>query len=380
MSTGRLRIVVSGMLAGTPGHGGATWAVLQYVLGLRALGHDVTFVEPVAADSDAVEPGSASARYFADVTRRFGLAADAAMLRRGTAETAGIGHDELTRRCAAADLLLDVSGLMAREEMTAGIPRRAYVDLDPAFNQLWHAVEGIDVGLGGHTHHVTVGLSIGEADCPVPTCGVEWITTLQPVVLADWPAADGIAHDALTTIANWRGYGSILHDGVHYGQKVHSLRALMGLPARSAEDLLLALAIHPGETDDLAALDRHGWRLVDPQAVAATPDAYRAFVAGSKGELGVAKSGYVNARCGWFSDRSACYLASGRPVVAQDTGFSRHLPVGEGLLAFATEDEAVAAIASLHADYARHARAARAIAEEHFDSARVLGRLLERLA
>jgi hypothetical protein len=232
---------------------------------------------------------------------------------------------------------------------------------------------------GGHTHFVTVGLAVGQPGCSVPTCGRDWITTLQPIVLSCWPVAQRIAHDALTTVANWRGYGSIEHRGVSYGQKAHSLRRLVDLPTRTDERFVLALAIHPDETADLDGLARNGWRLVDPRRVAGTPSSYRRFIRGSKAELGVAKSGYVAASCAWFSDRSACYLASGRPVVAQDTGFSRFLPTGAGLFAFETADGVLAAVAELRRDYARHARAARAIAEEHFDSDKVLSRLLDRV-
>jgi hypothetical protein len=213
----------------------------------------------------------------------------------------------------------------------------------------------------------------------VPTCGREWITTAQPVVLEHWPAGGPIVYDGLTTIANWRGYGSIEHEGVFYGQKVHSLRQFIGLPTRTAEKFMPALAIHPGEEKDLAALSSNNWRLLDPAAVADTPGKYRQFVQGSKAEFGVAKSGYVASRCGWFSDRSACYLASGRPVIAQETGFSRWLPTGEGLFAFRTGEEVLAAIDSINRDYARHSRAAQEIAEAHFESDAVLGRLLRKL-
>jgi glycosyltransferase involved in cell wall biosynthesis len=138
-----------------------------------------------------------------------------------------------------------------------------------------------------------------------------------------------------------------------------------------------ALAIDPGDRADLDALRDNGWLLLDPSRVARTPADYNEFVRGSKGELGVAKSGYVISRCGWFSDRSACYLASGRPVVAQDTGFAGAVPTGEGLLVFSTVEEAAVAIEDVRHDYARHARAAREIAAEHLDSDRVLARLLE---
>jgi hypothetical protein len=231
----------------------------------------------------------------------------------------------------------------------------------------------------GHTHFVTIGQNIGRPDCPVPTCGLPWITTPQPVVLAHWPVADAVRHDALTTVGNWRGYGSVEHRGVFYGQKAHSLRPFIALPTRTREKFLLALAIHAGEAKDLAALKANGWGLIDPAEVAATPAAYQCFIQGSKAEFGIAKSGYVASRCGWFSDRSLCYLASGRPVLAQETGFSRFLPTGEALFAFETVEDVLAAVESLNADYARHAKAARAIAEEHFDSDKVLTRLLHKI-
>jgi glycosyltransferase involved in cell wall biosynthesis len=196
------------------------------------------------------------------------------------------------------------------------------------------------------------------------------------VVLERWPVAQPIQHDALTTIAHWRGYGSIDFQGVTYGQKVHSLRQFITLPTLTVEPFCLALAIHPGETKDLAALAAHRWRLLDPASVANTPARYQEFIQGSKAEFGIAKSGYVHSRCAWFSDRSLCYLASGRPVIAQDCGLGGLLPVGEGLLTFTTPAEVLNAIDSLNADYLRHARRAREIAAEIFDSDRVLTRLL----
>jgi hypothetical protein len=368
----RLRIVVAGMVAGDPYQGGATWAVLQYVLGLRRLGHDVVLVEPLAASSNASE------RYFAEVTDAFGLRDRAAVLV-GSGETVGLPYPRLLALARSADLLIDVSGLLRdHEALFAPIPVRVYLDLDPAFNQLWHE-DGVDMRFDGHSHFVTVGQAIGLAGCTVPTCGREWIPTLQPVVLDEWPPANGVVHDALTTVANWRSYGSLERDGVHYGQKAHSFREVMSLPRQTDERFLLALAIHPDETRDLEALTGGGWSLADPSLVAGTPSAYRSFVQRSKAELGIAKSGYVRSRCGWFSDRSCCYLASGRPVVAQQTGFDRFLPTGDGLFAFATCDDVLVALEALRGDYARHADAARALAEEYLDSDVVLGRLLERV-
>jgi hypothetical protein len=368
----RLRILVSGMVAGDPHQGGATWAVLQYVLGFQRLGHDVLLVEPLAA------PSVASELYFLEVADEFGLRDRAALLV-GPGEAVGTPYERLRQFARGADVIVNLSGLLRDERLLEHVPVRVYLDLDPAFNQLWHVASGIDMSFDWHTHFVTVGQGIGGNDCPVPTCGRDWIGTLQPVVLEEWPVANGVCHDALTTVGNWRGYGSIEHEGVHYGQKAHSLRELIELPRLTDERFLLALAIHPDEKRDLDALAENGWSLVEPSLVAASPARYRAFVQGSKGEFGVTKSGYVRSHCGWFSDRSCCYLASGRPVVAQESGFSRFLPTGEGLFAFATVDEALSAIDELRLDYARHARAARLLAEEYLDSDAVLSRLLEQV-
>lgn len=364
-------IFVSGMAVSVPGHGGATWAVLQYVHGLRSLGYDAVLVEPVPG-----RPSAAVIRYFDQVVASEGLAGRAALLV-GEDAALGMDRDEILALAARAPALLNLAGTLADPDILGRIPVRVYVDLDPAFTQLWSA-QGIDMRLGGHTHFASVGPDIGSPSCAIPAAGLDWIPTLPPVALGRWPVAAGRPGHAWTTVANWRGYGSIEHDGRRYGQKAHGFRELMGLPTRTSERFEVALSIHPDETRDLEALAGNGWHLLDPARVASTPDRYRRFVTDSLGEIGVAKTGYAEADCGWFSDRSAVYLASGRPVVARDTGFGRHLPVGDGLLAFRTEDEAAAAVERVRADYARHARAAREVAETHLDARLVLGRLLSR--
>ncbi len=376
-----MRILLSGMLAGVPGQGGATWAALQYLLGLRRLGHDVFFIEPVDP-----EPGmrtqselgrTPTGRYFRRLRRRFHLAR-AGMIIAGTREAYGVRYGALLSFARRADLLVNLSGMLREPALVEPIPTRLYVDLDPAFTQLWSAADGIDMGFDLHTHFATVGLELETGRGPVPTCGREWIGVLPPVVLDRWPYASSRCRSAYTSVANWRGYGSTAYDGVTYGQKAHSFRALADLPLKTRCPIEMALAIHPNEVDDLRMLERNGWRLTEPAAAAGTPDRYHDYVATSRGELAVAKAGYVVGSTGWFSDRSACYLASGRPVIAQDTGFSRHLPVGEGLLAFATAPEAAAALETVEADYRAHRQASRALAEDHLDSDVVLTRLLER--
>jgi hypothetical protein len=376
MRAERLRVVVSGMLAGVPDQGGATWAVLQYILGLRDLGHDVLFVEQV--DAAALDDPRVGA-YFADVADRFDLWGHAGLIADGTDRTIGLDRSHLATWTKTADLLLNLSGNLDDDDLLGAVPRRVYVDLDPAFTQLWETASGIDMGLDGHDRFVTVGLAVGSDGCAVPTCGRSWTPTLPPVVLDQWPVAEGIVHDAFTTVANGRGYGSIEHEGTHYGQKLHSLREIVGLPARNGAAYVLALAIGEGDDRDRHALDEHGWDLVAADRFPRSPDDYHAFVRGSRAEIGIAKSGYVRSRCGWFSDRSACYLASGRPVVAQDTGFSAFLPCGDGLFAFDDTESAAAAVAEINTDYEGHRRAARAIAGEHLDSRVVLTSLLERV-
>jgi hypothetical protein len=374
-------IVFSGMIAADPGQGGATWAVLQYLLGLRRLGHEVVFVEPIKAERilppAAPLAESANATYFRSVMAEFHLEENAALLLAETKTTVGLSYDDLLRLTARADVLINVSGMLDDESLCSRIPVRLYLDLDPAFIQIWHSTYGIDMGFARHTHFATVGLSIGRDSCPIPTCGLAWIPTFQPIFLDEWPVAHHIEYPALTTIANWRGYGSVKHQGVHYGQKAHSLREFFPLPMLTIERFLLALSIHPGEVKDLESLEENRWELVDPAKVASTPSSYRNFIQHSKAEFGIAKSGYIRSRSGWFSDRSVAYLASGRPVLAHATGFNEWLPTGKGLFSFSNIDSALDAIRELNGNYDQHCAAARHIAEEYFESHRVLSRLLD---
>ena len=371
----RLKILLSGMLAGHPHQGGATWAVLQYVAGLRSLGHEVVVVEPVEAGK--LDPAGEVGRYFGALPLLDGAAA---LLAQGSRDTLGLPYQALERFASEADLLINISGMLRDERLLEPIATRLFLDLDPGFNQVWQET-GVDMGIGLHTHCATVGGGVGQDGCPIPTCGRSWIHTLPPVALEHWPVDEAAPlRDAFTSVGHWRSYGSIEHRGVAYGQRAHSMRELFELPALSTASFQLALGIHPGESSDLEALRANGWDLLDPREVAGSPERYAQFVRRSKAELSIAKSGYVASHSGWFSDRSACYLASGRPVVAQETGFSDFLPADEGLLAFTTLAEAADAVAAVETDLPRHGMAARALAEEYLDARKVLPQLLEALA
>ena len=374
-----LRVVVAGR-ASVPDQGGWTWALLQYVLGFRELGHDVFWLDVTEDDSDGVSPDSTVTRYFRKVARGFDLETRSALIRQHAhTSTAGADIRVVDERVAAADVLLNVSGALSEPSRLAAARRRVYLDLDPGFTQLWQAVDGVDMRLDAHTDHVTIGPALVQSG--LPTLGRRWLTTLQPVVLSAWPEmdAESVGHDAFTTVANWRGYGSVTVNGTFYGQKAHSFRAYRELPLRSGAPFLIALSIHPDEQRDISSLRDCGWRLLEPRGVVATPEAFQRFVQASRAEIAMAKSGYAVTPTGWFSDRSICYLASGRPVVAQDTGIGAFVPTGCGLVCFGDMDEAVEAVRAVRSDYRRHARRARAIAREHFDSRRVLTRLLDAL-
>lgn len=367
-----LRIVLGGMVASVPGHGGATWAALQYVLGLRALGHDVLLADEVHGPGD---PG-ARERCLRDLAATFGLDGRVALLTGGR-RSLGLPFAEVQAFAASADLLVNLAGTLRDPELLQAPRRRLLVDLDPAFTQLWHAVEGVDVGIATHDRFASVGLRLHAPECSIPSCGVEWTPTLPPVVLDRWTLATEAPVEGATAIANWRSYGTIEHAGVRYGQKAHSVRKLLELPRLAGEPIRFALLIDPAETADIAALHAHGWELLDAAHETHDPAAYMRFVRSSAAELGIAKEGYVVSRCGWFSDRSVCYLASGRPVVAQRTGWEHVLPEGDGLLGFDDAAEAAEALAAVRADPNRHAAAARALAIERLDARRVLPALLE---
>jgi hypothetical protein len=306
-----------------------------------------------------------------------GLDGRYAALLDGSRETLGLSRRQLRAELGRASFLLNVNGFLEDEELLEAAPRRVYLDIDPGFAQIWEA-EGLANSFAGHDDFVTVGGNVGSERCRVPTGGRRWIPTLPPVLLDLWPVAP--AGSAFTSIGSWRGpFGPIEHRGATYGLRAHEFRRFIGLPARVAAPFEVALDIDPEDRRDREALRAGGWRLLDPHDELHSFAAYERFVRASMAEIAIAKGVYVGTRGGWFSDRSATYLASGKPVLAQDTGFGEALPTGRGLLCFADLDGAVEAVEEVRANLAEHSEAARAIAEEHLDSGVVLRRLLERL-
>jgi len=337
--------IVSGALANKPGNDGNAWTRLSWVRGLQRLGWQVTFVEQIQSCS------SEQLNYFRAMLQGY----RACLLDENGRVLAG-------EPVGKVDLLFNISGHLRHARASC----RVYYDDDPGYTQFWR--DG--ARLEGHDHYFTIGANIGTPGCDIPPGDICWKYTRPPVTLEDWPVC-AAAFDRFTTVASWRGAYARVRN---YGQKAHEFRKFFELPQRSMHPFEIALNIDPGDQKDRDALLAHGWRLVDP------PRDFRRYVQTSGAEFSVAQGIYVETNSGWFSDRTVRYLASGKPALVQETGFSQHVPAGEGLLSFRTLDEAVAGAESIVSDYDRHCRAARRIAEEYFGSDCVIRRLLEEIA
>lgn len=376
-------IVVAGSLAQRAGYGGHAWVFLQYLLGFRRLGFDVLFLDRLQPEmctdaTGAPAPAEDSMQLaFLDATMRAHDIPYAVLLDDGRAVMRA-RRDELVGRLRSCALLLDVMGYLGDDELREAASLSVYLDIDPGFGQMWCATGLADL-YGRHHAYATVGTNVGAPGCLIPSCDIDWIPTRPPVVLDEWPEQAGPG-SAITTVASWRGpFAPVELEGRTYGLRVHEFRRFFELPEHSDANFELALDIDQRETNDLAVLRAHGWKLVDPRQVAGDINSYRSFVQGSAAELLVAKNMYVDTCSGWLSDRSVCYLASGRPVIAQDTGVREELRTGEGLLWFRDLDEAVDAIERARREPERHAAAARRLAEREFSSDYVLDALLHAL-
>jgi hypothetical protein len=366
-------IFIGAALAHRAGYGGHAWALLQYVLGFRLLGFEVVVV-------DRLEPGMAADEDAARGYLRRLLAGEGiayCLLGAGRQSIDGLSRAEAVARAREARLFLNVMGFVRDPELLAAARRRVFLDIDPGFGQVWHELGLADV-FAGHDDFVTVGRNVGLEGCDVPTCGLRWLTIPHPVVVDRCPVVEG--GEGFTSVGSWRGpYDAVDYRGRRLGLRVHEFRRFVDLPRRVAAAFRVALEIDDTDDADLALLRDRGWELLDPRAVAADPDGYLRFVQGSLAEFTVAKGIYVALQSGWLGDRTACYLASGKPALVQDTGLAAHYPIGEGLLTFSTLDEAIEGVQRIESACDEHARAARRLAEQELDARHVLGRLLEEL-
>ena len=365
--------VGSAFVAQYPQGGGNFWVPLQYLLGLLELGYDAWWLEYLWTRGDAAQDRAFIDTFWGYV-RDLGVA-DRVVLGyfptgskdepAGPAEYSGMSEPEFVARKRDALLLNMVHSMTP--PLREGFARTVLYDLDPGPFQIWS--RQWDMGVGKHDAHVTIGMHLGEPDSPVPLHGVQWERVWPAVHLPAWPVQAPLppGEGAYTTVTQWwNNAWAYLGDETYECNKRAGFLPLLPLPDRAGVRIELAANVHPNELDDRAALDRHHWNLLDPSLVAGTPQAFRRFVQTSRGEVSAAKPAYVKARAGWISDRTICYLASGRPCLVEATGAEAHLPPSAGLRFFHSLEDAVEGLRALEADYAEASRAARALAEEVF--------------
>ncbi|MCU1448283.1 MAG: hypothetical protein JWP02_453 [Acidimicrobiales bacterium] len=383
------RIVVLGVMGQSP-FAGVGWQVLHYLEGFRRLGWDVVYVEDTGAwpYDPVANTVSADCSYalshLGTLLARCGL--EDSWAYRNAAEGGAVygpaaDAGTFTELFARADVLVNLTGATVLRDEHLAVPVRLYLETDPVLPQV-EVAEGraftTDL-LSAHTHLATFGENLGAPDCGVPvTPGFDYIPTRQPVV-CDWWVTPGVPGARYTTIGSWRQDGKDLEwQGETYTWSKHvEFLKILDLPSRLSKSVDLALACD--DADDLALLRSHGWGVVEAVPLSLDLDVYRRYIATSRGEITVAKDQNVRLRSGWFSDRSACYLASGRPVITQDTGFGNVLPTGQGLFAFRDADDIVAAVDAIESDVDKHRRAAAEIAQECFRAEHVLTELLARM-
>ncbi|MGH7369164.1 MAG: hypothetical protein ACREK9_22440 [Candidatus Rokuibacteriota bacterium] len=378
----RKRLVVL-HLAGRYPLGGIGWQAVHHVLGLARLGHDVYYVEDSGAHpydprvKSVVRDSGYSVAFLADVMARFGLADRWAYVDGVTGVCHGLSRERLRQIYREADGLFNVCGATQLKEEHLRCPIRVYVETDPVFEQVRvaegdrRAIEALEE----HTHHFTYGENLGQPDSPIPLEKFAWRTTRPPVIPDLWEARVDPAAERFTTVATWKNVGKDIRfrGETYYWSKHMNFLQVADLPRRTRQPLELALDVEDEATRDLLA--RNGWLITSAFEVSRDLTAYQRYIERSRGEFTVSKDLVARTRSGWFSDRSVCYLAAGKPVITQDTGFGKYVPAGVGLLAFSTVEEAAAALDAVNHDYVQHCRAARKIAEEYFAADRVLGRL-----
>jgi hypothetical protein len=380
---GDMRIIVGGMVSLSPFGPGTAWHHMHYADGFRRLGHDVYYVEQV-------EPGwctdaegrpcpfeqSANPNLFRYVMDRFGFADRATQIYGDGEAVVGLPLQRLLAVARDADLLINISGHVKLGAILESVKRRVYVDEDPVYTQLWRAEYGRDLDLASHEVFFSQGLSIGTPATPIPDAGIHWHPLLPLLVSEHWPAHVDHSCQRFTTIASWGGFGDVCFQGEWYAGKYPEFQRFADLQLRVDQPLEIALRRHRERNPGVQLLRKNGWILSEGGRISDLAS-YQAFIAGSRAEIGIAKNAYVKSQSGWLGDRAGHYLVSAKPVLAQSTGFERHLPTGRGLLSFSTLDEAVAGVEEINRDYEAHCHAARELAEEYLDYRKVLPQMLD---
>jgi hypothetical protein len=365
---------------------GVVWQLIHHLVGLRNLGLDVYYVEdhgawvydPVKA---TVSPdASRNLKLLGAMMERFGFRDRWSFFDVTSGEYLGMGRDRSVKLLAEADAVINLCGVTLPREEHRRTRCLVYLETDPGSFQVYYTRREAEATQVAQAHNIffTYAANIGQPDCLLPTGGLHWHTTRPPVLLDQWPEQSAIPMPAtFTTVGTWRNKGNDVElDGrTYYWSKHVNFAKMLDVPKRAGQAVELATDLSAGPDYERALAGGFSFRPVVPMSL--DIDAYRSYISASRGEFTVAKDLYVSTRSGWFSDRTVCYLAAGRPAVTQFTGFEKFIPAGAGLVGFADDASAVEALRAVSADYPRHARAAREIAREYFDAERVLGELAE---
>jgi hypothetical protein len=374
-----LKIILAGTI-GRSGLGGQVWASLQYLLGFRALGHEVFYLEDCGDTTWVWDWEKSEWNYDLDYPAAYVNASLApfglgdSWIYRTDKDSRGMTLERFKEICRSADLLImRATPLWTWREEYNGPRRRAFIDVDPGFTQitLANGDQGWLDGVAKAERRFTLAQRIGAPDCPIPQTGGPWLKTLPPVFLPEWPLAESEATH-FTSVIRWQGFREVMHNGVSYGQRDKEFPSFFDLPRATSQKFCIA---QMGMKPEL--LTSHGWESVPGEVISRTGNSYRDFIRNSRAEFSVPKNGYVKMRGGWFSDRSVCYLASGRPVLIEDTGLEEFLSAGEGLITFNDLPGAIVGVEQINADYERHRRGARALAENIFSTERILPPFLD---
>ena len=379
-------IIVFGILFWFP-LAGVTYQFLHFLLGLRRLGYDPFYIEdsgrwiydPRRNDLSPDATGNLNA--VVPVLEMHGFKDRWAF--RGNypgGKCYGMTEEKILRLYREADAFLNVTGAQELREEHLACRRRIYVETDPVAAEIKVAQgdQATSAALTAHDTHFSYGGNFGQPDCRVPLERFKWQPTVQPVALDLWennfPKANGAAFN---TIATWHNKGKdiVFNGEKYYWSKDREFKKILDLPTRRGTPFELAVGV---DEKTRRRLTKNGWHITDPVKLSSDMTSYREFILKSRGEFTVAKDQNIRLRSGWFSDRSACYLAASRPVIVQDTAFGSYLPTGKGLFAFQTMEDILAAVDEIESDYAGNCRAAREIAAEHFAAEKVLGSLMQR--
>jgi len=380
------RVIFGVVLARCPvDNAGHTCATMNWALAFRELGWDVWITEHVREDelSDRDEIGvSLQERFWRETVEEFGFQGRECLIVNGASDALEAMRDFASE----AELFLNYSGQFHLLELIPDTVTKAYLDLDPAFTQLWAETCDVNMNFDGHDLFLTIGMNVNGRSANFPKAGRDWIPVRPPVAARSWRERIGVSHPSpepadrapWTTVGHWYGYNDLPWNGRTYGGKRHSFLELQPLPSALGRPVAVATDLRPEWGDDTAAFEKHGWEFVASHDACSSVPAYLDFMRRSRGEIGIAKQGYLESRCGWVSDRSLCYLSMGRPVVLHDTGWPEILSIDAGLVPFSGLQGAISTIESIESDYPRHAAAAWELAETLFSPRATLEPLIER--